>query len=94
MIVNFSSNFQANTRLKMEDNVLEEVKQTRLLGVIIDHQFSWQANTNYIVQKAYKRMSLLHRLYEFAVPMEDLREIYVLYIRSVLENSAVVWNTP
>ena len=38
-------------------------------------------------------MSLLHRLYDFAVPVQDLVEIYVLYIRSVLESSAVVWNS-
>merc|ERR1711983_407935 len=38
-------------------------------------------------------MSLLHRLYNFAVPEQDLIEIYILYIRSVLESSAVVWNS-
>ena len=93
MIINFSTKYQANTRLQMEDNVLEQVEQTRLLGVIIDQRFSWQANTSHIVQKAYKRMSLLHKLYEFAVPVKDLVEIYILYIRSVLESSAVVWNS-
>ena len=93
MIVNFATKYQANTRLKMENNLLEQVKQTRLLGVIIDQNLSWQANTNFIVQKAYKRMSLLHRLYDFTVPVKDLVEIYVLYIRSVLESSAVVWNS-
>ena len=93
MIVKFATKYQANTRLKMEDNLLEQVQQTRLLGVIIDQKLSWQANTNFIIQKAYKRMSLLHRLYDFAVPVQDLVEIYVLYIRSVLESSAVVWNS-
>ena len=77
----------------MEGKLLEQVQQTRLLGVIIDQSFSWQANTNFIVQKAYKRMSLLHKLYEFAVPIHELIEIYILYIRSVLESSAVVWNS-
>ena len=93
MIVNFATKYQANTRLKMEDNLLEQVQQTRLLGVIIDQKLSWQANTNFIIQKAYKRMSLLHRLYDFAVPVQDLVEIYVLYIRSVLQSLAVVWNS-
>ena len=93
MIINFSSKYQSNTRLEMEGKLLEQVQQTRLLGVIIDQSFSWQANTNFIVQKAYKRMSLLHKLYEFAVPIHELIEIYILYIRSVLESSAVVWNS-
>ena len=38
-------------------------------------------------------MSLLHKLYNFAVPEQELIEIYILYIRSVLESSAVVWNS-
>ena len=36
---------------------------------------------------------MLHKLYSFAVPREDLVEIYILYIRSVLESSAVVWHS-
>ena len=73
--------------------MLEQVHQTRLLGVIIDDRLSWQANTDFLIKKAYKRMSLFHRLYEFDVPVQDLIEIYILYIRSVLESSAVVWNS-
>ena len=82
-----------STRLKLEDNLLEEVSETRLLGVILDNQLSWQSNTSFIVKKAYKRMSILHKLYEFDVPRNDLLEIYILYIRSVLESSATVWHS-
>ena len=67
----------------MEGQVLEQVQQTRLLGVVLDERLSWQANTTFIVKKAYKRMSLLHKLYNFAVPEQELIEIYILYIRSV-----------
>ena len=38
-------------------------------------------------------MPILHRLYEFDVPRSDLIEIYILYIRSVLESSATVWHS-
>ena len=37
-------------------------------------------------------MRLLHKLSEFKVQKEDLKTIYILYIRSILEQSAVVWN--
>ena len=93
MIVNFTRNYQVNTRLKLEDKLLEQVPQTRLLGVIIDEKLSWQSNTTFIVKKAYKRLTILHKLYEFAVPIEDLVDVYILYIRSVLESSAVVWHS-
>ena len=38
-------------------------------------------------------MVILHRLRKFSLPVEDLVTIYILYIRSVLEQSAVVWNS-
>ena len=36
---------------------------------------------------------MLHKLYSFRVPVSDLIEVYILYIRSVLESSAVVWHS-
>ena len=38
-------------------------------------------------------MTILHKLYEFSVPISELVEIYILYIRSVVESSAVVWHS-
>ena len=36
---------------------------------------------------------MLHKLVEFSVPVEDLINIYILYIRSVLEQSCQVWHS-
>ena len=36
---------------------------------------------------------MLHKLYEFGLPVEEMIKIYVLYIRSILESSAVVWHS-
>ena len=36
-------------------------------------------------------MTLINKLYEFNVPIKDLLQIYYLYIRSILEQSCVVW---
>ena len=93
MIVNYTRNYQFNTRLVLDENLLKQVAETRLLGVIVDERLSWQSNTSHIVKKAYKRMTILHKLYEFAVPLEDLIDIFILYIRSVLESSAAVWHS-
>ena len=93
MTVNFTHNYQFNTRLKLEDKLLEQVQETKLLGVIVNEKLSWQSNTSFIVKKAYKRMTILHKLFEFTVPKEELVDIYILYIRSVVESSAVVWHS-
>ena len=93
MTINFTHNYQFNTRLYLEDTLLEQVHETRLLGLVINDKLSWQSNTTSIVINAYKRMRILHKLYDFSVPVEDLVEVYILYIRSVLESSAVVWHS-
>ena len=93
MIINFTDNYQINTRLRLEEKLLKQVNETRLLGVILRDDLSFKSNTNFITKKAYKRMSILHNLCQFNVPLEDLLNIYTLYIRSVLEQSAVVWHS-
>ena len=93
MIINFTDNYQFSTRLNLENTVLEEVTETRLLGVILNNRLTWNSNTDYIVKRAYKRMVLLHRLYQFGLPRKEMLEIYILYIRSILESSAVVWHS-
>ena len=56
-------------------------------------QLTWHSNTNFLVKKAYARMIILHKLFEFRLPMEEMINIYILYIRSILESSAVVWHS-
>ena len=93
MIFNFSKKHKFNTRLHLEGTVLDQVCETRLLGLILRDDLSWKSNTDSIIKKAYKRMILLKNLFAFNVPMEDMIEIYILYIRSVVEQSAVVWHS-
>ena len=93
MVINFTENYQFNTRLSLENNLLEQVTETRLLGVVLNENLSWHSNTDFIVKKAYKRMLILHKLYEFNLPLEEMINIYILYIRSILETSAVVWHS-
>ena len=93
MIFNFSKNYQFNTRLYLEDSLLPQVKQTRLLGVIVSDNLSWHANTANLVKRCYQRMMILKNLYKFSIPVEELVNIYCLYIRSVAEQSSVVWSS-
>ena len=54
MIVNFTRNYQFNTRLNIEGKLLNQVPETRLLGVIMDDKLLWQSNTDHLVKQAYK----------------------------------------
>ena len=93
MLINFTDNYQINTRLPMNEHLLTQVSETRLLGLLLRDDLSFKSNTAHITRKAYQRMSILHNLYKFEVPIDDLLKIYILYIRSVLEQSKVVWHS-
>ena len=91
MIFNLTNNYQFSTRIPLENSVLEIVEEARLLGCVISSDLSWYRNTEYMVKRAYQRMIILRRLYSYSVPVEDLVNIYCLYIRSLVEQNSNVW---
>ena len=46
-----------------------------------------------LVKKANARMELLRKVASFNPSIADKRTIYILYVRSILEQSCVVWNS-
>ena len=92
MVFNFTRNYQFGTRLYIDGTLLENVHETKLLGSIISSDLTWWANTNMITTKAYQRLELIRKLYEFNVPLIDLTHIYTLYVRSILEFNCCVWH--
>ena len=93
MIFNYTNKYQFSTRLKIEDEVVETVESTRLLGTIIDQNLCWDSNTANIVKKANARMQLLRRVATFGASVADMKDIYFLFVRSLLEQSATVWHS-
>ena len=93
MIFNFSKNYTFNTRLNIEGEILQQVQEVKLLGLVLREDLSWKSNTNSLIKRAYTRMIILRNLFKFNIPIGDLILIYTLYIRSVLEQSAVVWHS-
>ena len=53
----------------------------------------WNMNTANIVNKANARMELLRKVASFGTSREELKNVYVLFIRSLLEQSATVWHS-
>ena len=93
MLFNFCRSYQFKTRLTINNSLIEQVTQTRLLGVILSDDLTWHTNTNHLVKKAYTRMIILRRLSEFKVEKADMIKIYVLFIRVAIEQSSVVWSS-
>ena len=93
MIFNFTTKYQFNTRLKLEEFFLETIDETKLLGTIITNNLKWDRNTEHIVKKAYARMEILRNLSSFQAPETDMKQVYIAYIRSLLEQSSNVWQS-
>ena len=68
MIFNFCKEFQFTTRIEVESEAMEILRETRLLGVIVNNNLTWDSNTKHLVQKANARMRILHKLVSFDVP--------------------------
>ena len=93
MIFNPTYNYQFMSRLTINDKIIEVIGETDLLGVKISSDLSWKQNTKSLVTRAYTRLILLQKLFEFQVPQSDLVTVYKLFIRSILEQSCVVWHS-
>ena len=93
MIFNFSKNNQFTTKLNVNDIDIEVVKETKLLGTIITDRLTWDRNSEELIKKGFKRMSLLVKAATFTTSKMDLKNIYLTFIRSIIEQSAVVWHS-
>ena len=91
MVINYAHNYQFATRVHLNDTLLETINETRLLGTVLSSDLKWHSNSKQLTQKGYQRMTILRKLYDFDLPLEDLVMIYNLYIRSILEFNSNVW---
>ena len=85
MVINFTTNYQFATRVKLNGSLLDTIHETKLLGTVFSSDMKWHKNSQLLTQKGYQRMSILRNLYQFDIPREDLVLIYNMYIRSILE---------
>ena len=87
------SNTEFATRLTMNSKTLDRTEEVKLVGLWITTYLDWQKNTHEICKKAYARMTMITKLKYVGIPLEDLIEIYTLYVRSALEYCSVVWHS-
>ena len=87
-----NKNFQ--TRLTMNGDKIDRQEYVKILGVWLSEDIGdWTKNTSEICRKAFSRMGMLSKLKYVGVPIEDLIEIYCLFIRSTAEYCSAVFAT-
>ena len=77
--VDFMPDFQLGNK------EIELVEEIRLLGLILRSDMKWTSNTEFIVKKGYKKLWMMRRLKELGANEDDLIDVYIKQIRSVLE---------
>ena len=61
------------------------------LGTILNNKLDWNQNCKNLIQKVNKRMLFLRKILSFGATQSDKVHLWVVYCRSVLEQSAVLW---
>ena len=79
--------------VKFSDGTLiEYVPETKLVGVILSENLSWQKNTNYICDKARQKMWMLRRMIQLDLGPFTMLDVYTKEVRSILEMAVPVWH--
>ena len=74
-----------------DSNQLNVEYKVKLLGVIWNSNCEWDENTDYLVKKANSRLFFMRRLKSLGASPKTLKEVYVLFVRSILEQCAPLW---
>ena len=80
--------------LKFTDGTpIDYVTETKLVGVILSKNLSWQKNTDYICDKARQKVWMLRRIIQLDMDSLTLFDVYTKEVRSILELAVPVWHS-
>ena len=71
---------------------IEEVSETKFLGVILDNKLNWNAHINYITKKISKSVSIL-KMVKYTFPCDILKSLYYTLIYPYYTYCNLVWGS-
>ena len=92
MIFNFTNKYQFATRLKLKGQNIQVVDKMKILGTTVTNSLSWDENCSEIIRKVNSRMVLIRNMKAFGATTQELAHLWIVYCRSVLEQSCVLWH--
>lgn len=91
--ISFAKNRAVLPALEVDGQALKVVDSTKLLGLTISSDLTWNAHVLDVVKKAAKRLYFLKQLKRANVPKDDLVRFYCACIRSVLDYAIQVFHS-
>ena len=93
MLFNPANSIDFMPSFLLNNEEIELVEETRLLGLVIRSDMSWTANTASMVKRSNSKLWILRRLSKLGATRDDLLDIYFKQIRSILEFAVPVWHS-
>ncbi len=90
--ISFKKNPGTYDSITINGNTIDVVRSVKILGVTLQSNLKWNEHINNIVKKASKRLYFLSQLKRAKVPSNDLVNLYVTCIRSLLLYSCQVFH--
>lgn len=92
MDVSFSRNPYVSGPLRLSGEDLQSTDVIKILGVKITKNLKWDVHISDIVKRASGRLFMLTTLKRFGLPIEDLKTIYIGFIRPLAEYAVPAWH--
>ena len=93
MLFNNCKNWDFLPEFEVEGIELQLVEEMKILGVVLRADMKWSSNTKFIIQKAYSKLWMLRRLKKHGAATDDLLDVYMKQVRSVLELTVPAWHS-
>ena len=92
MLFNPCTSIDFEPKIALDNHELEVVEEMRVLGVTLQSDMKWGSNTESMVSRANRKLWILRRLKGSGAREEDLVDIYIKQVRSLLEFAVPAWN--
>ena len=93
MVFNTSKTIDFEPQFQIQDNTIQVVDKTKLLGIHITADLKWKKHVDMTTKKAYARIWILKRLVTLGATRDTLRDTYIKQLRTVLEYGVPVWHS-
>merc|ERR1712237_41192 len=78
--------------IKIRQERLEVITETRLVGVIITEDMKWEKQISDMAQRAFAKIWILRRLKSLGATKSTLLLVYYRHVRSIVEYAAPAWH--
>ena len=80
-------------QVQLQELVIPDCQQVKLLGIIIRSDLKWDDHVSHITSNASRKLYLIRLLKRFGMPTSDLITLFTSYIRPILEYCCIVWHS-